>query len=269
MPSFVSTKAEMVCSGILPIDQLRDHVPPVALISFLGVHHGRAGEVHGGWAGKGEACPGSAHFLKKGGRRGPLAREGQSFRSPMSGNSWGAEGAAAHPDGAQLFWSEEGKQPGGGSLKRERGGPTQRRFLHSPTSANGSLGQSWRPPMGSASSGHARMRTGTGHPHRRSFSRPWAVSNTHTPREAPRGCKGLCAGSVCLKSTSCRETRAGAATWTLVWRVTSGVAGGGQGQGQGRPGWGAWIMFLEQRTRTSYQKKPLAETWARNRRFSG
>lgn len=46
MPSFVSTKAEMVCSGILPIDQLRDHVPPVTLISFLGVHHGRAGEVY-------------------------------------------------------------------------------------------------------------------------------------------------------------------------------------------------------------------------------
>ncbi|XP_029140831.1 large subunit GTPase 1 homolog [Protobothrops mucrosquamatus] len=32
MPSFVSTKAEMVCSGILPIDQLRDHVPPVSLV---------------------------------------------------------------------------------------------------------------------------------------------------------------------------------------------------------------------------------------------
>ncbi|XP_028398266.1 large subunit GTPase 1 homolog [Dendronephthya gigantea] len=31
-PSFVSTKAEMVVSGILPIDQLRDHVPPVALV---------------------------------------------------------------------------------------------------------------------------------------------------------------------------------------------------------------------------------------------
>jgi hypothetical protein len=30
----VSTKAEMVVSGILPIDQLRDHVPPVTLISF-------------------------------------------------------------------------------------------------------------------------------------------------------------------------------------------------------------------------------------------
>ncbi|KAM6921453.1 large subunit GTPase 1 homolog [Xenentodon cancila] len=29
MPSFVSTKAEMICSGILPIDQMRDHVPAV------------------------------------------------------------------------------------------------------------------------------------------------------------------------------------------------------------------------------------------------
>ncbi|XP_044525435.1 large subunit GTPase 1 homolog [Gracilinanus agilis] len=32
MPSFVSTKADMVCSGILPIDQMRDHVPPVSLV---------------------------------------------------------------------------------------------------------------------------------------------------------------------------------------------------------------------------------------------
>uniref|UniRef100_UPI00398F7076 large subunit GTPase 1 homolog n=1 Tax=Pristiophorus japonicus TaxID=55135 RepID=UPI00398F7076 len=32
MPSFISTKAEMVCSGILPIDQMRDHVPPVSLV---------------------------------------------------------------------------------------------------------------------------------------------------------------------------------------------------------------------------------------------
>ncbi|XP_054441124.1 large subunit GTPase 1 homolog [Pteronotus mesoamericanus] len=32
MPSFVSTKAEMICSGILPIDQMRDHVPPTSLI---------------------------------------------------------------------------------------------------------------------------------------------------------------------------------------------------------------------------------------------
>uniref|UniRef100_A0A4W5NAJ2 Large subunit GTPase 1 homolog n=1 Tax=Hucho hucho TaxID=62062 RepID=A0A4W5NAJ2_9TELE len=29
MPSFVSTKAEMICCGILPIDQIRDHVPTV------------------------------------------------------------------------------------------------------------------------------------------------------------------------------------------------------------------------------------------------
>lgn len=35
MPSFVSTKAEMICSGILPIDQMRDHVPAISLISFL------------------------------------------------------------------------------------------------------------------------------------------------------------------------------------------------------------------------------------------
>uniref|UniRef100_A0A3Q3WR45 Large subunit GTPase 1 homolog n=1 Tax=Mola mola TaxID=94237 RepID=A0A3Q3WR45_MOLML len=32
MPSFVSTKAEMICSGILPIDQMRDHVPPICYI---------------------------------------------------------------------------------------------------------------------------------------------------------------------------------------------------------------------------------------------
>lgn len=31
-PSFLSSKAEMVCSGILPIDQLRDHTPPVSLV---------------------------------------------------------------------------------------------------------------------------------------------------------------------------------------------------------------------------------------------
>ncbi|NWI88381.1 LSG1 GTPase, partial [Pitta sordida] len=35
MPSFISTKAEMICSGILPIDQMRDHVPPISLISFV------------------------------------------------------------------------------------------------------------------------------------------------------------------------------------------------------------------------------------------
>lgn len=34
MPSFVSTKAEMICCGILPIDQIRDHVPAISLISF-------------------------------------------------------------------------------------------------------------------------------------------------------------------------------------------------------------------------------------------
>ncbi|KAM9315927.1 large subunit GTPase 1 homolog [Gastrophryne carolinensis] len=34
MPSFVSTKAEMICSGILPIDQMRDHIPPISLISL-------------------------------------------------------------------------------------------------------------------------------------------------------------------------------------------------------------------------------------------
>ncbi|NXC21971.1 LSG1 GTPase, partial [Corythaeola cristata] len=34
MPSFISTKAEMICSGILPIDQMRDHVPAISLISF-------------------------------------------------------------------------------------------------------------------------------------------------------------------------------------------------------------------------------------------
>lgn len=33
-PSFVSTKAEMILNGILPIDQMRDHVPAVSLISF-------------------------------------------------------------------------------------------------------------------------------------------------------------------------------------------------------------------------------------------
>ncbi|XP_019735935.1 large subunit GTPase 1 homolog [Hippocampus comes] len=32
MPSFVSTKADMICCGILPIDQMRDHVPAVSLV---------------------------------------------------------------------------------------------------------------------------------------------------------------------------------------------------------------------------------------------
>uniref|UniRef100_A0A0L8I931 Large subunit GTPase 1 homolog n=2 Tax=Octopus bimaculoides TaxID=37653 RepID=A0A0L8I931_OCTBM len=31
-PSFVSTKADLIINGILPIDQLRDHVPPVSLV---------------------------------------------------------------------------------------------------------------------------------------------------------------------------------------------------------------------------------------------
>lgn len=31
-PNFVSSKAEMICNGILPIDQMRDHVPPVSLV---------------------------------------------------------------------------------------------------------------------------------------------------------------------------------------------------------------------------------------------
>ena len=35
MPSFVSTKHEMVIWGILPIDQMRDHVGPINLIASL------------------------------------------------------------------------------------------------------------------------------------------------------------------------------------------------------------------------------------------
>ena len=31
-PSLISTKAEMVVSGILPIDQMRHHIPPVSLV---------------------------------------------------------------------------------------------------------------------------------------------------------------------------------------------------------------------------------------------
>ncbi|GFO00737.1 large subunit GTPase 1 [Plakobranchus ocellatus] len=34
-PSFVATKAHLVINGILPIDELRDHISPVNLISFL------------------------------------------------------------------------------------------------------------------------------------------------------------------------------------------------------------------------------------------
>ncbi|KAG1950092.1 GTPase LSG1-2 [Pimephales promelas] len=39
MPSFVSTKAEMICSGILPIDQLRDHtIPRTVLEGTYGIN---------------------------------------------------------------------------------------------------------------------------------------------------------------------------------------------------------------------------------------
>ncbi|XP_014243187.1 large subunit GTPase 1 homolog [Cimex lectularius] len=38
-PSQVSTKAEMVLNGILPVDQMRDHVPPVCLLSSLVPRH--------------------------------------------------------------------------------------------------------------------------------------------------------------------------------------------------------------------------------------
>lgn len=39
MPSFVCTKAEMILHGILPIDQLRDHVPAVSLLGILIPRH--------------------------------------------------------------------------------------------------------------------------------------------------------------------------------------------------------------------------------------
>ncbi|KYN00306.1 PREDICTED: large subunit GTPase 1 homolog [Cyphomyrmex costatus] len=35
MPSFVCTKAEMILNGILPIDQMRDHVPPITMLATL------------------------------------------------------------------------------------------------------------------------------------------------------------------------------------------------------------------------------------------
>jgi len=35
MPSFVCTKAEMILNGILPIDQMRDHVPAITLLATL------------------------------------------------------------------------------------------------------------------------------------------------------------------------------------------------------------------------------------------
>lgn len=39
MPSFVSTKAEMILNGILPIDQMRDHVPAVTLLATMIPRH--------------------------------------------------------------------------------------------------------------------------------------------------------------------------------------------------------------------------------------
>lgn len=39
MPSFVYTKAEMILNGILPIDQMRDHVPPTNLVTSLIPRH--------------------------------------------------------------------------------------------------------------------------------------------------------------------------------------------------------------------------------------
>lgn len=31
-PSFANSKAEMMCCGVLPIDQMRDHISPVSLL---------------------------------------------------------------------------------------------------------------------------------------------------------------------------------------------------------------------------------------------
>lgn len=39
MPSFVFTKAEMILNGILPVDQMRDHVPPINLVTSLIPRH--------------------------------------------------------------------------------------------------------------------------------------------------------------------------------------------------------------------------------------
>ncbi|OAD52903.1 Large subunit GTPase 1 like protein [Eufriesea mexicana] len=39
MPSFVCTKSEMIINGILPIDQMRDHVPPITLLGTLIPRH--------------------------------------------------------------------------------------------------------------------------------------------------------------------------------------------------------------------------------------
>lgn len=35
MPSFALTKADMIINGILPIDQMKDHVPSINLICIL------------------------------------------------------------------------------------------------------------------------------------------------------------------------------------------------------------------------------------------
>lgn len=39
MPSFVATKSDMIINGILPIDQMRDHVPPVTVVASLIPRH--------------------------------------------------------------------------------------------------------------------------------------------------------------------------------------------------------------------------------------
>jgi len=39
MPSFICTKADMILNGILPIDQIRDHVPAVTLLATLIPRH--------------------------------------------------------------------------------------------------------------------------------------------------------------------------------------------------------------------------------------
>ncbi|XP_058457016.1 large subunit GTPase 1 homolog [Malaya genurostris] len=39
MPSFCTTKADMILNGILPIDQMRDHIPPVNLLCTLIPRH--------------------------------------------------------------------------------------------------------------------------------------------------------------------------------------------------------------------------------------
>lgn len=39
MPSFISTKSEMILNGILPIDQMKDHVPPMNLLGTIIPRH--------------------------------------------------------------------------------------------------------------------------------------------------------------------------------------------------------------------------------------